>query len=490
MSIKIINGESWQKAAGFYTPAKFSMTIVHPRPDTDSPASWARHKNAYPGIQYRCPVTVQGGAWPFKYELLQSPTGMTIGETYGSTASPNTDYGVITWTPTGTSGPHNVEVKVTDQDGNTVTTLFTITSNTTNFAFFDINDTTSLATGTITEPYNSFSDWYDFNNLVTIGNKILYWRAGTYSHPSTALRFGNNDPLVHLGYPGESAVIQGTNGNFNFLGTSTVTDDMFVGGLKFSGGYFSTGVNNRMLVMRAGTGRWTIFENTFADYSQSGATNDNPCAIFAGAVSRRNYQAIVGNRFTNFSMGRTSGVVAGWILYQCNYLVCENNTNDNISAASSGLLKGEILNYTQRNNRCSQTQTDLGRGWEILGDETSGTFGSGESCHNIHYGILGTRHLYDSAAGDYTGRPMYTYRDTFYEGNMLHIATTVTGDEYRVERVVCEGTINAGYDTDPTGDEANYANVAQSNFLSDSRLTDAYLTTISRTRGEVGHEVI
>src|SRR5689334_3733291 len=83
------SGSAWQLAAGHYETAKIPLEIIAPRAGLTTAN---RYYKTYPGIAYRVPVVVLGGAFPFKFELLTAPSGMTIGQYDG-----DTDYGVINW---------------------------------------------------------------------------------------------------------------------------------------------------------------------------------------------------------------------------------------------------------------------------------------------------------------------------------------------------------------------------------------------------------
>lgn len=48
------------------------MALVHPRPDVETGVH-AQHRNAHPGIPWSTHVVIMGGAYPFRYELLQAP---------------------------------------------------------------------------------------------------------------------------------------------------------------------------------------------------------------------------------------------------------------------------------------------------------------------------------------------------------------------------------------------------------------------------------
>src|SRR4051812_34834353 len=129
--------------ADFLLPAGHSEgylapVITYPRPDSETAAT-ARHRINYPGQPYRIPVAVAFGAWPFRYELLTAPTGMTIGsqlQSSGGELVAGPDYGVITWAQP-TAGSHSVSVKVTDQTSVVQTVSFTLSVSASGWVFLN-----------------------------------------------------------------------------------------------------------------------------------------------------------------------------------------------------------------------------------------------------------------------------------------------------------------------------------------------------------------
>ena len=82
------------------THATYPLEIIAPQPGLDLNSRWYR---AYPGLAYRVPVGVFGGAYPFVYSLAEHPEGMTI----------DAHSGVIDWLDPGDAGQaHAVTVEV------------------------------------------------------------------------------------------------------------------------------------------------------------------------------------------------------------------------------------------------------------------------------------------------------------------------------------------------------------------------------------------
>lgn len=225
---------AWRLPLDHSVAAKMPMVLVHPRPDSES-NSFARHRKAHPGIQYRIPVSVQGGSYPFRYELLEGPGGMTIGEYPGlveGVYSFDDDYGVVTWTPAEAGGPFTVRIRVTDQDMSSVDVVFTVTATTSGFVFVDPT-AESAGDGTIGSPLKTFADIHKSNtDDDTYKEYAVYLRAGTHSVTGVATNFQitTSKPRVWIGYPGEEAVL---NCSVQRFGVAAEQHDLWFSNITF-----------------------------------------------------------------------------------------------------------------------------------------------------------------------------------------------------------------------------------------------------------------
>jgi hypothetical protein len=206
--------------------ANIPMEIIQPQPGL---TITNRYYKAYPGLEYNVKVGVLGGTFPFVYSLTTYPSGMTI----------NADTGVITWpNPTTSGSPHNVTVRVVDQEGTVVTRPWTITVTTSGFYFVDaVNGKTVVegGTGTLANPWKVMGDWYlnDKYDATYVG-AFLYFRNGTYYTKSSGVTLEDGSrmpvvtsakPIVWLGYPGETPVIDVT-GSYILMAPTGYIDKM------------------------------------------------------------------------------------------------------------------------------------------------------------------------------------------------------------------------------------------------------------------------
>lgn len=322
----------WQLPPGHYTPAKMPMVLVHPRPDSET-SSAARHRIAYADgiMQYRIPVVVQGGAYPFHFELISAPQGMTIGKDYGEP-----DHGVITWTPTSQGGPFTVEVKVTDQEGNTVTAAWTVTADNSKFIFIDPTSPTN-GDGTKVNPFNTMAGISTAENtgLSPYAGKAVILRAGTTAfygpEPSGNYRMTSDtkNPNVFLGYTGEIAVLDMSAGAFQNYGMSdTYFGQLTLKNAKPDGIDLSGETDTLMYFDWGATNRTTFFENRFENlywYSGAGSSSNQAAIVFWNPGSMRQYFAAISNIMSGYSVSLTD-------LFNIRYIVQDKNVFEDSGA--------------------------------------------------------------------------------------------------------------------------------------------------------------
>lgn len=317
--VTVGGGGDWQLAAGHFIPAKMPPNIIHPRPDAET-AAWARCRRAPSGIEWSIPVSVQGGAWPFKYELTTAPSGMTIGETLPSDWLTNGlgNYGVITW-GTPTIGTHTIVVRVIDQDGTVVTRTWTLEvidrENTNYFIFVSASGGLNSNSGAYSSPKADITGWYgSAYNVSTYPGRQVFYRAGTYTIPSAAVsnykfdvRASYGKPVVFVAYPGESVIID--NGTFPgcmYEMSNHFTGDVCFHGIRWvnpqawadiGGGY----INYRKCFLRIATSssRTLFFRNVFdgGGNTRSDDSTNSSVIFFTGGAG--NYHAVVHNEFYN-----------------------------------------------------------------------------------------------------------------------------------------------------------------------------------------------
>jgi hypothetical protein len=333
--------------AGYFTPAKMPLNLIYPRPDGETPAH-ARHRNFHSQMTYEIPIGIQGGAWPFKYEILSAPAGATIGQYYGTT-----NYGVISWTPSGQTGSQSFSVRVTDCDGSTIVIDWTATLNDSAFVFVNPNAVTS-GSGSISSPLKLWSDWYlnDHNNTA-YANKIIVLRGGTHvlygASGATAGVFNvqvdtNIKPTSFVEFPGESAVIDCSQGKMVIQNAN----DFYVSGGLYD--YACQLVNNAHVFWMVGenNSRATFFDVGFDHFDEGLVGDDNANAIFlGGSAGVRNYFLVKNCTFENFAVYQNGGFID---LYDVSNFLIEGCVCSNSFVSLGMHAKATVAFGTMRNN--------------------------------------------------------------------------------------------------------------------------------------------
>jgi len=418
--------QGWQlagdgvSAESHWVKAKMPMHAVYPRPDLET-QTHARHRWAHPDFRYEIPIGVQGGAWPFKYEILNGPSGATIGQYYG-----DPDYGVLKWTPTnGDSGTKTFTVRVTDQELNTVDLTWTTTIDANQFVFVDAN-AASTGPGTIASPLKTFADWYKGDvdaTDATYHNKIVVFRGGNYTAVGSAANDGNvrlesayKTPSF-IGYPDETASIDFTTAMV--FSADSGMSDTFVANLTLKNAR-PTVANSHFWWMAGTPERVTFWNNVFDTLGNGTNGGDNPCGIFVSDVSAdKNYFLIKGNTFQNFTNDGPNGSFVD--MYRVYYVVIEENLMQN-STPEYGLWAKVTKAYvTIRANRMENVRAGINL-W--YGDAAPGTPHDHEVCWNkvVIDPAWGTNTRTFLVMGDAPSSinsnhyNTFIYRNTFYGG--------------------------------------------------------------------------
>jgi len=229
---------------GYAEAANYTLEIIAPREGLNTNSRWYK---AYPGIEYKVPIGVFGGAYPFTYAWHTDATC----DTATNPATIDADTGIITWSNplVGDSGCV-MAVTVTDDDSNTDTHDWTVTVTTSGFLFIDAS-AGGGGDGSIGSPFNEMVDVYEGTSYAamsydTYDDYFMYFRGGTYGLQGYFDSSGQQyrmqwrtqyKPHVWLEYPGETVIIDhnlagGSNGAYLDWKDGT-PEDTFIHGIKF-----------------------------------------------------------------------------------------------------------------------------------------------------------------------------------------------------------------------------------------------------------------
>jgi hypothetical protein len=319
---------AWQLAAGHFE-GYMAPVIAYPRPDSETAVN-ARHRVNYPGQTYRVPIAVSGGAYPFRYELLAGPAGMTIGETLtlvGGRLVAGNDYGIINWNNS-VAGTYTVSVRVTDQNGVANTITWQLIVGTTDWLFFDPSAGTN-GTGTLASPFN------DLAALSGLTTKKVLFRAGTVTLEQKTVGL-DSWPKTFLPYGNEVVVM---NKALSSVG-SNLSGDIWFSGFTFKLPSISNIVTVYNQFFRlGGTTRTVFFENTFDYENQSnpntGGSNSSLLMWENASAAQSSpdqgwYCVIMKNAFKNV-VDRDM-----YLGYSMRYAVIERNSMENCTAPAGG----------------------------------------------------------------------------------------------------------------------------------------------------------
>jgi len=405
-------------APGRFIPAKMPLTaqrVVLPRPDAETSAR-AFHRNAHVGLPYELPIVVQGGSWPFVYELVEAPAGASLGRAYG-----DPHYGILRWTPDA-SGTFSFTVRVRDQDGGSVQFNWSGTVSAAWVRFVDaVNGSDASGNGSLALPWRTLAHAY---TQVQDGGALCL-RTGQYQAPAESMNIavsgGTGAGRVGslFGWPGESATIDCSTQNaahFAWYNSS----DTYVAHLNFRNGpsnqsnprYFgSLNVNHRCYQYRLS------FDSAALGTASGGGDDNNSCLFLGAGGAVREYVAQVFCTFRRLPF--TNNGFSAIDTYQTRYLVVADNLFEAPSDASSQhaiWIKGwEQEDISIRGNRWTEA-------WDggLIDLSMSGAAGSFTTRRiEVCYNTIATRDgrgglgigVGASASGGERG-PIWIYRNT------------------------------------------------------------------------------
>lgn len=345
----------WPMRASYYTAAKMPLNVIYPRPDAETP-SHARHRWAHSGMEYQIPIGVQGGAWPFKYEIISAPTWLSIGQYYG-----DNNYGVLYGTPT-TTGTYPITIRVTGADNiNYVDVIFSIQSDISNPTIVDNKFVFVQAgyvgtkVGTISQPLATFTDWYKNSDTdATYHNKIIVWRAGSYiatgneaANPTNVTLSGTYKTPSLIAFPDEVVVWDMVNAK---IYDNSGIDDIFVSGIHFQNA--RNDVTNAHYFWLAGeSNRCTWFGCKFTDMNYGTDGGDNTGPLFGGStVNNKSRYYVVDCLFEDITNNAVNGGFHDF--YQTDHILTERNLVRNCNSSYGFWLKTSRSFISIRGNIC------------------------------------------------------------------------------------------------------------------------------------------
>lgn len=305
--------------AGRFIPARMPMHLVYPRADGETQAH-ARHRWAHPGMRYEIPIGVQGGAWPFRYELVTAPAGARIGALPGAA-----DYGVVSWTPSAASGDAVFTVRVTDQEQKTIEAAWRVTIDAGMFVFVQA-DSPGNGSGSIDQPLGSLAEWYKGSaDDATYRNRIVVFRGGRYEQLGNPAEKGNlrlnaasKTPSL-IGFPDEEPIIDASRSKV-MVGD---LQDIFVAGITWTNARQDV-ANAHYFWLTGEVSRCTFWRNHFKDMGPGTAGDDNTGPVFISRSETVKENILYkGNLLSGIRNSKGNGHY--FDIYRANHILVEEN---------------------------------------------------------------------------------------------------------------------------------------------------------------------
>jgi hypothetical protein len=320
---------TWQLPEDHYVPAKMAMTLVHPRAADAAP--WAYGRHAHPGVRWEIPIVVQGGAWPFRYEIVDDggAAGLEIGGELDRVAVDGfvvhrvtEAYGVLSWDAP-VAGDYDIELRVTDQEGSTLAVDVPLTVGAEGWLFVDAEAGDDDGDGSLEAPFASVERIHEGGDA--FAEHRVYVRGvvpmdGNRDNGNLRIATDTPAPAVWVGFPGSDAVLEAYEGKI-------VLDrpDFYLANLEHrhrEDFFQADGTYLHMITAWSSTDRLTLHDVHFSrfqgDGDNVGLGNSTIIMLTDGGDAGRHHVAVVNNRLSGDNGLLTSA-------YQLRYSVFEKN---------------------------------------------------------------------------------------------------------------------------------------------------------------------
>jgi hypothetical protein len=411
--------------AGHWVAATKTLQMIYPLTDAVTSANARHHWAYYDGtnaVQYQIPIVALGGSYPYVFTIdsASAALGMTIGQGWGST-----NYGVLTWAPTGAVTSHVVTVTITDQQRNAVQAVFTLSTSsaTAHFVFLDALSGSDSGAGTYGAPWQTLQKACGSTYVATgSGAGAICYLKPTATYATSGVKYTDSTdinpgpwfemnvtrkPVALIGLGGQ-AKLDWTSGVVG-LAIGTAANDFFVAYLN-PDGYSSTSNQKWMAIYSAaGPLRLVDWNCTWSNSGYGTSGTDNATGHFAtdiGGSSLRSYIALLNFTETNRQSGSTGNNYPGHSLYSCDHWVSDGFTINMPTATFDSICyaKGTNTNFEMRNHFINVGTSGSGGvcstpGFFATGEPTS-TSGEVRYCY-IGQNATGTNQKIGTQSGTY-----------------------------------------------------------------------------------------
>jgi hypothetical protein len=486
--------------SGSALAANYPLELVSPRaagtfPSTDqgTPAMPSGHRifYAYPGIPYNIRAVVIAGAYPYTFSLSNAPSGMTI--------DPGT--GEINWPdPRANATP---TITVTDAEGTTRSSPWTIQVTTSNFKFVDSVRGSDSNAGTLAAPWATLARV----KAAASAGDIVYFRTGVYTTLGMETEGGatsefnppGNWQKVEitggktrlLAYPGESPVYDGgyvanqRQGNIMaILCTSTYP--------SYIEGFTLRNMWHMGVQFASGSCDYPVWRNLQFNGPSVGIDGANSSGIMAtNSLTDPTYYSAY-QRVSQTSAD--PGVMKMYSHKKHLWEDCDIRNTDGGPDQKMHVVRFEI-------RRCTIVNTsELAQGG-LGGNMQFGSGGVGEtSSGEIRFNLIDRRSVTDGWAlslnQNADSGAMFVYRNTFIGRVRINNASNVLGPFRIYQNVIINAdpgtkvSYSDGSASDRVVVQDNLTGTLSSNMVdTQGRLTSAYQTYVGTRGHQIGTEI-
>lgn len=315
------------------------LRLISPRGDmgADSRYKWANSRFAYNVV-----IAVQGGAPPYRCEVLSKPSDASV-----TMEAPSWNPHLYLWarvnwpSPTGTGV---FVVRITDQDGAAVLASWSAVTDNSKWRWLDAvsgsnsNNGIPVADGG-TGPWQTCAAWTGTDTSdATYADLHCVYRAGTYdSIPyggiSLAMVINDNKPKTHIRYPGEAAVFDLTDGTIR---CASGPSDVYLAFDTING---PTGSNPKLLHFPAPVSRVVIDRPSFDTPTNATVGNDNnSCIEFADNATPHAYIAVIDPSWDTLPSNANGFSCLDW--YNVSYAVVAGGSGRSVNCYMGIWMKG------------------------------------------------------------------------------------------------------------------------------------------------------
>ena len=389
-------------------PAKMTMRVVRPCVNSEAGLYNYDH-NGFVGMQSNVRICVQGGSFPFRFEIIRGPQGATISN------DPNArDYGVLKYTPT-ENGLIDVMVLIVDQDRTTRIAAWSINVNVdwVRFVSPSGNDTNI---GSYNQPWQTLTYATDQNT----GGRALCLLDGTYTNLNSGASTATGGRFNSIfAYNRRQATVDCTNTSagtvFSVNGNNTI-----IQGINFNNPPITAG-NPRWFSVNGQSNNTHMHDCSFDVNGRIGIANDdNISCLFFSDLGQNNFRRNISQTACDFY--RLDTRFNGWSsidTYTIRYACIEKNCfYDQVAGGTSGgtlwIKAADNQFFSIRQNEFATPHAGNCLELSMSARVADGRTGNFEVCYNYvvktDEGAL--RVLRGSGNGVATA-PVWSYRNTF-----------------------------------------------------------------------------